>query len=205
MACRTFSLDDSMRIATQFFLLSAVLSFLGCGGESVGESELANAAPIAANHTPAADDLGISPTAEKHLELLLKRAQWASQGMLEYQFSFRAEAALHEPIEVTLHVSDDQLVGAYARDTGAWIDPQTYQGLRSIGDVFDTVEGLISAQPDALSVIYDQEFGFPVQIDMDFRHDWHDDHYSWSFSDFAVIRASDGPARARGASDYLTF
>lgn len=205
-----------MQIVTHFCLLAILLSLVGCGGESVNESvgsvnepvtalTAADALPAPADAKPTSEDFTISPTAEKHLELLLKQAQWLSLGIFEYQFTFRAEAVLHEPIEVMLHVSDEQLVGAYMPQTGAWLDPQAYEGLRSITDVFGTLEGLIGAEPDSLTVAYDEEHGFPVRIEMDYRHDWHDDQYSWSFSDFVIIRKSDHPPAATGQSNYLTF
>lgn len=187
--------------ASQGCLRSAALAFLllnvaACGGAdealdapsdaALSEHAQSNAAqqrdaeslPSEGEASAAEPGAEVEPTAEQRgqelaLALQNARAQWANQGMVDYnvktrRFCFCAPRA-EDNVQVT--VRDGQVVGALGQDeSGAYeipIEDTSMEDWYTVDGMFERIEANLTSA-DRIDVVFDAQRGFPSELAFDY-------------------------------------
>ena len=85
---------------------------------------------------------------------------------------------------VRIEVLDGEIVSAVTVDTD---EPAPESRALTIEDLFDMVQDEIDQDPDDLDVVYHDEFGFPVTVDVDPITNAIDDEHGFSAEQFEIL------------------
>ena len=118
-------------------------------------------------------------------ELQANIERWNSHSINSYQVNFRISCYCMSEItaEKVLHVSDGVITAAYYLNSGESVPAgDLYERLLTVEDAFELIQSLKAQSPSDLRVTYDETYGYPTRIDVDFAQDIADDEQSWLFS-----------------------
>jgi hypothetical protein len=115
------------------------------------------------------------------------RAQWRSQGITDYQFTFRRSCfcapAAREPALVT--VRQGAIVSVESVSNGAPQDPALYF---TIEGLFDLLEDAIDGDADQLTASYDSALGYPASAFIDRNFMIADEELGFQSTDLRPLR-----------------
>jgi hypothetical protein len=83
-------------------------------------------------------------------------------------------------------VRDGLVVSAVDPDTNEPIDPPL-NGFPTIEDLFDEIQDAIDRDADNIDATYDESFGYPVQVFIDWIRNAIDDEMSFQVSDYTEV------------------
>ena len=133
------------------------MAALGCSGDDGGERE------------------------QRHETLDRARQNWLTKAPASYVFVQAYSCFCEDTSPARIVVQNGQVVSA-TLGNGM---PASEQRALTMEGYFGVVEGWIDRNPDKLEMTYDQNWGFPAQVDADFHSDGIDDEKSLSISCFA--------------------
>lgn len=116
-------------------------------------------------------------------ELNENRAKWEAADINSYVFeSSQAYFIVEEPIVVT--VTNDVVTSAFFTPSGVMVSAERLASMRTIDGHFDIVQNAIDEDAVFLNVSYDDTFGFPADIAVDYREEVADDEISYFIRNF---------------------
>ena len=159
-----------------FILLAIVLT--ACSGVA---TEIPTEIP---NEIPTELPTGVSGDLEG------ARRQWEEAAISHYQFSLNMVCfcAFAENMPLTIEVQDGEVVSMEYQN-GNEIDPASlefFQRYETIDKIFAELEKA-TGEADEVTVSYDDTYGFPEQIDIDFVKEAIDDELAMTISGFEVL------------------
>ena len=100
-------------------------------------------------------------------EVEQQRRQWERLGIdaYEYDLTILCFCAHIDPVRV--HVRADTVFSAILVETGEPVE-EPYR-TRTVNELFDIIEDAVAQEADRLDVEYDEAFGYPARIDVDYR------------------------------------
>lgn len=143
---------------------------------------------------------GVAPSdAEYHANL----EKWHSHTIHDYQVNFRLSCycMVETTAEKVLQVNDGAITDAYYLDSGESVPAgDIYQDLLTVEDAFELIQSLKIQLPSELQVTYDDTYGYPTSIHVDFLEGVADDEQSWYFSN--LMDAATATLPGIGAASY---
>ena len=105
----------------------------------------------------------------QQVELDLARAKWESQGIdtYEYRFSNACECLPETSGPIIITVVNDEVTATRRPEDAAGLPPRDGGPAPTIPELFETVQSAIHEGADSITVEYDEEFGFPTQLYID--------------------------------------
>lgn len=102
-------------------------------------------------------------------ELDAALAKWESQGIdtYEYRFSNACECLPETSGPIIITVFNDEVTAVRRPDDAAGLPPRDGGPAPTIPELFETVQSAIVEGADSITVEYDEEFGFPTQLTID--------------------------------------
>lgn len=157
-----------MRAIQSFATISLVSILAACGGK-----------------TWSVDDAGE--------QLDFHQTKWESLNTDVYKFDYKGGQFFYSP-EVSkwkeVHVADGLVIEATLKETGAEIPQGRYSdesyNIMTIGDAFLLIGSIIEEHPYNLEVTYNEEFGFPEEIIVDYDLAVSDEEEAWYFTNFTM-------------------
>ena len=103
--------------------------------------------------------------------LEVHRARWRAADIDDYEFQFKMNCFCMWPSTepVVIGVADSRIVAVTRVRDGEVLPAESFAPYRTVEGLFDLVQKIIGNLPADLSVTYDSEFGFPVEIAVDRR------------------------------------
>jgi hypothetical protein len=119
------------------------------------------------------------------------RQKWQEAGISHYRFNLNmiCFCAFAENMPLVIEVQDGEVVSMEYQN-GNEIDPASlefFQRYETIDKIFAELEKAAGGEADEVTVSYDDTYGFPEQIDIDFVKEAIDDELSMSLSGFEVL------------------
>jgi hypothetical protein len=152
-----------------------------------GQITLAVAGVVAAASWIACSD----PLGPEQDELGKARARWEAHGVQFYGFTFQrgcfCPPAITRPVRI--EVWDGVVVSAVDPDTGDPLDPPQ-EGFPTIDDLFDEIQEAIDREADEIQASYDEDFGYPVNVFVDWITNAIDDEMSFQVTDYTEALAA---------------
>lgn len=103
------------------------------------------------------------------------RAKWAAADLDDYVFE-RSQTSFSIPEEaIVVTVNDGVVTSAFFTPSGVMLSAERQARLRTIEGYFDFVQNAINDNAFLLNVIYDDTYGFPADIVVDFSQQVADD------------------------------
>lgn len=113
------------------------------------------------------------------------REAWDRNGAADYAYTFRASCecvpAFAGPARIV--VADDAIVSATVEETGEPADPEWFH---TVTDLFDLIEAAIALRPDDFDVEYDDTYGYPAMISIDYDRRVADDEFVFYVSELEL-------------------
>jgi len=121
-------------------------------------------------------------------DLRAARSQWDSESPAAYSFVFRRSCFCGTEFlrAVRITVADGTAVSAVFADDGSPIQTPLPE-VPTIPDLFDEIEAAIASRADRMDVTYDQGYGYPVDVSIDFIEQAIDDEMFFQVSEFDVL------------------
>jgi hypothetical protein len=141
--------------------------------EQASESPPAEGEPSAAEPTAENEPSAEQRSQELALALQSARAQWANQGMVDYNVKTRrfCFCAPRAEDNVLVTVRDGQVVGALGQDeSGAYeipIEDTSMEDWYTVDGMFDRIEANLTSA-DRIDVKFDAQRGFPSELAFDY-------------------------------------
>ena len=119
-------------------------------------------------------------------ELDRARGRWESVGSESYGFRFQRGCFCPPEIvrPVRIEVRDGVVISAVDPDTNEPVDPPP-DGFPTIDDLFDEIQDAIDRGAHTVDATYDESFGYPVQVFIDWIRNAIDDEMSFQLSEYA--------------------
>jgi hypothetical protein len=119
------------------------------------------------------------------------RQQWEAAGISHYRFNLNMVCfcAFSENMPLVVEVQDGNVVSMEYQN-GNEIDPASlefFQRYETIDKIFSELEKAIAAEADEVTVTYDDTYGFPEQVDIDFVEEAIDDELVLTISGFEAL------------------
>ncbi len=125
------------------------------------------------------------PVGPERSELDRARGRWESRPPVVYEFRFQRSCfcprELVRPVRIT--VSNGVVISAVDPDTNEPVTPPL-NGFPTIDDLFDEIQDAIDREADDIDATYDEAFGYPVQVFIDWIRNAIDDEMSFQVSDY---------------------
>ena len=160
-----------------FILLAIVLT--ACSGVA---TDIPTEIP---NEIPADLPTGVSG------DLDSARRQWEQAAISHYRFNLNMVCfcAFAENMPLTIEVQDGEVVSMEYQN-GNEIDPASlefFQRYETIDKIFAELGKAIDGEADEVTVSFDDAYGFPEQVDIDFIEEAIDDELVLTISGFEVL------------------
>lgn len=128
-----------------------------------------------------------SPFAPLRHDLHAARSQWDSEEPAAYSFVFRRSCFCGTEFlrAVRIRVEEGTVVSAVFADDGTPIQTPLAE-VPTIPDLFDEIEAAIAARADRMDVTYDEGYGYPVDVSIDFIEQAVDDEMFFQVSEFVL-------------------
>jgi len=119
----------------------------------------------------------------------IAREKWNSLQIKDYSIKERRACFCAGLLEWTVEVEDN------IKDTVFFDESKLYQGqtykmvfddAKTIEDVFDFIENFDTNKADELVVVYNEEYGFPKSISIDYIKEAVDDEITYLYNDFTI-------------------
>ena len=119
------------------------------------------------------------------------RRQWQEAGISHYRFNLNMVCfcAFAENMPLVVEVQDGNVVSMEYQN-GNEIDPASlefFQRYETIDRIFAELEKAMDGEADEVTVSYDDTYGFPEQVDIDFIKEAIDDELVLTVSGFEVL------------------
>ena len=126
-----------------------------------------------------------------HAAIADNRFRWQENFVDSYAFTIQMHCQCDAPGNIPFRVTnvDSRTVSIVSVDSGeSFLATGTREVPHSIRGVFDKLVEIVERRPDALSVTFDESFGYPSHIEVDFDQDFNNDDVSYEIVDFEVLR-----------------
>ncbi len=128
---------------------------------------------------------------EQNMAVLTEaRARWANVSAATYEINFMRSGCECLPewgIPVRLRVMADSVISAVRRSDGAPVAEEDLHLFLTVEDVFERIEEAIAANAFLLVVEYDEEFGFPLMVQLDIDEGIADDEVTFAMGELEVV------------------
>jgi hypothetical protein len=119
------------------------------------------------------------------------RDKWQDAGISHYRFNLNISCfcAFTQDMPLIIEVQDGEVV-SMEYQSGNEIDPSSlelFQRYATIDRIFAELEKALGGEADAVTVEYDETYGFPSQITLDFVQEAADDELYLTISDIEVL------------------
>lgn len=122
------------------------------------------------------------------IDLDAAKAKWEAEGgeTYEYRFSNACEClpATSGPIIIT--VIDDEVTDVRRPIDAADLPPRDGGPTPTISELFETIQSAIDEEADSITVVYDEEFGYPTEITIDWDSELADEETLYEASDLEL-------------------
>ena len=113
-------------------------------------------------------------------EMRANKEKWLSYGITDYKIEmqkicFCSEDAVRLMI---FDVIDNNIKEVRYADTGEIVDAKNYGEDNTVVGLFNLVEGAIAENPESISIIYDDRYGYIKQLSIDYQQHIADDEIS---------------------------
>jgi hypothetical protein len=122
------------------------------------------------------------PTDQRELDEA--RERWNQNEPTHYRYVHDEWAFSDSVGPVRIEVLDGEVVSAVIVETG---EPAPADRELTIEDLFDMVQDEIDGDPDDITVDYDDELGFPENVDVDPIENAIDDEHGFSAEEFETL------------------
>ena len=126
-------------------------------------------------------------------ELSRNQQKWQDANITHYRFNLNISCfcAFRDQMPLTIEVRDDQIVHMAAVDGTLVLDTdqnyEFYAPHATIDLLFDEIEAAINEGADSVTVTYDETYGFPTEIAIDFSQEMADEEMYYSISGFEAL------------------
>lgn len=110
-------------------------------------------------------------------------AQWESQQLEEYAFSYE-RSCFCTPLRQSSLVNDGEVIRSYDNLEKVFVPNDDLEDHVTIEDLFALVQEAIDEKADALSIEFDEDFGYPVRVSVNFSYAVADDEISYELKSF---------------------
>ena len=110
-------------------------------------------------------------------EVEQNRRQWERLGIDAYAYDLTIVCFCAHVAPVRVQVRADTVFSATNPETGETVE-EPYR-TRTIDELFDVVEDAVAQQADRLEVEYDEAFGYPARIYVDYRFNLADEEMTF--------------------------
>jgi len=132
----------------------------------------------------------VDDIAEKQRELNQARQLWQSQQVENYKWNERLSCFCAGVLEWDLFVKDN-LKEKVEFDEINLHQGQTYDDIlekaKTVEEAFDFIETLLSKEIASLIIEYDDQYGFPTEVNIDFDFQIADDEIVYLYKGFEII------------------
>ena len=132
----------------------------------------------------------VDDIAEKQRELNQARQLWQSQQVENYKWNERLSCFCAGVLEWDLFVKDN-LKEKVEFDEINLHQGQTYDNIlekaKTVEEAFDFIETLLSKEIASLIIEYDDQYGFPTEVNIDFDFQIADDETVYLYKGFEII------------------
>ena len=126
-----------------------------------------------------------NPLGPEQSQLDRARNRWEAHGSGFYGFHFQRGCFCPQEIvrPVRIEVWDGVVVSAVDPDTNEPLDPPP-DGFSTIDDLFDEIQDAIDRGAHSVDATYDESFGYPIHVFIDWILNAVDDEMSFQLSDY---------------------
>lgn len=118
-------------------------------------------------------------TTEVETGLLEAKGLWAENGPDNYQYAWYKFCFCPERREITVNVESGQFVSAVYTGTDE-APPVNQNGyFETVESWFEYIESVINNNPDSLEITYNEQYGYPESIQIDYESQRADDEKSF--------------------------
>lgn len=129
----------------------------------------------------------------REAELASGEELWSNLGISDYDFTVTMTCFCPPPAgtAIRVRVRDGRTVSAVGSQNprnGVVVDMSDVPD--SVPAMFAAVRSAMDADPDSIAVRYDEDYGFPVSIEIDYRRAYADDEVSFTIIEFEPVAAT---------------
>lgn len=119
------------------------------------------------------------------------REKWQDADLSHYRYNLTLSCfcAFNENMPLVIEVQDGEVISMEYQNGNEIEDfnLELFQKYDTIDDVFAELEKALNGEADKVTVTYDETYGYPTQIDLDFIENAIDDELYITISDFEVL------------------
>lgn len=143
--------------------------------------------PIEIAQSPASNNWNLKRS-QKRLEF--NRNFWNRQNISNYEYTLSNScfciADARGPVKIK--VRNGQTTSITSVATGKPVNPEYFQSYNTIPKLFDVIQDAINRKAFSLNVRYNSQYGFPIQIDIDYNSQIADEEKYLTIENFKVIK-----------------
>jgi Family of unknown function (DUF6174) len=128
--------------------------------------------------------LACSTEGPKDSELDEARDRWEENAPTHYRYVEDELTTGSSLGPVIIEVDDGAIVYALYTETD---EPAPAARTLTIDELFDKAQGELDAEPDDITIVYDEALGFPKSVDVDPYENGMDDEYGWTATQFETL------------------
>ena len=128
---------------------------------------------------------------EWQADLARNRAKWNEANISHYRYhlDLRCLCSFFEDMPLVIEVLDGEVVSMEFQSGNPikQADRKSFEAIATIDRIFARLREDFWKNPDEVFVDYDQTYGFPTQIRIDYSKDFGEDDFSLIVSDFEAL------------------
>ena len=189
-----------MTLRTRIFLCLSLMVITGCSPVSQSVQPTQTPEPVQPTQTlqqvestQTNQPIQLPPSTPDPRQILLvqNREKWKSQNITHYRFKLKQDClCLYRDImPVTIEVKDDKtisMVDVNDMVLNSWAY-SSFIKVGTIDNLFDLIREGITTNAYIVRISYDDTFGFPVSIYIDWNKDLYDEESIYSLSNFESL------------------
>ena len=115
------------------------------------------------------------------------REIWSQTALTDYAYTLEQQCYCPLPAKSRVYVSNNKVFAVKDLSTNHWLK-KDLNNFKTINQLFDFIDEIVSKKPDSHQVVLDKHLGFPTLVEINPRYRTADDEINFRISDLKSLK-----------------
>ena len=115
------------------------------------------------------------------------REIWSQTALTDYAYTLEQQCYCTLPAKSRVYIANNKVLAVKDLSTNHWLK-KDLNNFKTINQLFDFIDEIVSKKPDSHQVVLDKHLGFPTLVEINPRYRTADDEINFRISDLKSLK-----------------